>query len=58
MIQRFFIRPAGADFAIIVVVDGAEQEVERGGKPLIRGKFLHYVKDRNALIEKVGAVAS
>lgn len=57
MLQRFFIRPSGSEFAIIAVVGGVETEVERGAKALIRGKFLHYVKNRSALIEKIGDLA-
>jgi hypothetical protein len=57
VLQRFFIRPSGSEFAIIAVVGGVETEVERGAKALIRGKFLHYVKNRSALIEKIGDLA-
>jgi len=51
-IQRFFIRKIQENFAIVVsTTDRKEVVLEAGALPLIRGKFINYVKNRDSLIE-------
>jgi hypothetical protein len=57
-IIRFFIRPVKNEFAIIVTTSSrGEVIVDRGAKPVIKGKFLHYVRYRDALQTRLKEVA-
>jgi hypothetical protein len=48
-IIRFFIRKYDEDFAIVCATPKGDYIVERNTQPIIKARFLFYVKNREAL---------
>jgi hypothetical protein len=54
---RFFIRRVDNQFAIIVSTQQGELVVDRGALPLVKGKFIFYTKNREALMQAMSHIA-
>jgi hypothetical protein len=56
-IKRFFIRRVENQFAIIVSTPQGEVVLDRGALPLVKGKFIFYTKNREALLQAMSLIA-